>query len=105
MIKLRTKKMKQTIDTLEKIAGPLNLGSLLHAIRVGEELSQVEFSKLLGISKQNLCDIENGRRFVSPKKAEEFAKKTGHSSTQFVRLCLQDILKRDGISFGVELVS
>lgn len=31
------------------------LGDYLLAIRQGEELTQVEFSKQLGISKQNLC--------------------------------------------------
>ncbi len=88
-----------------QISDPLTLGRLLHAIRVGEDMSQVAFAELLGISKQNLCDIEHGRRFVSPKMANEFAKKTGYSSAQFIRLCLQDMLKRDGIKFEVELVA
>ncbi len=68
-------------------------------------MAQVKFAALLGISKQNLCDIEHERRFVSPKMAENFAKKTGYSSNQFVRLCLQDMLKRDGIPYEVELVA
>ena len=74
---MRSKHMQHTIDILEAISGPLTLGNLLHSIRVGEEMSQVEFASLLGISKQNLCDIEHERRFVSPKIAQEFAKKTG----------------------------
>ncbi len=98
-------KMRNTVDFLRDIAGPLTLGNLLHSIRLGEELSQVEFAFKLGISKQNLCDIEHERRFVSPKMAEEFSKRTGYSSAQFVRLCLQDMLKRDGIHYEVELVA
>ena len=102
---MRRKKMQQTLDTLESISGPLTLGSLLHSIRMGEETSQVEFAARLEISKQNLCDIEHGRRFISPKMAEGFSKKLGYSSAQFVRLCLQDMLKRDGIDYEVELAA
>jgi plasmid maintenance system antidote protein VapI len=71
---------------------------------MGEETSQVEFAELLGISKQNLCDIEHGRRTVSPKMAAAFAKKTGYSTSQLVRLCLQDMLNKDGMKYVVDLV-
>ncbi len=78
---------------LEKLMGEkLTFSSLLHSIRLGEELTQTEFANILGISKQYLCDIEKGRRFVSPKTAVEFAEILGLSEAQFVRLCLQDIL-------------
>ncbi len=100
---MRSKKTQNTIEKLEAIAGPLTLGSLLQSIRLGEGMTQVELANLLGISKQNLCDIEHERRFISPKMAEEFAKKTGYSPAQFIRLCLQDMLKRDGIEYEVEL--
>ena len=100
---MKKSKTQATIDILEKYTGPLTLGSLLLSIRQGEELSQVEFAQLLGVSKQYLCDIEHERRFVSPKASEEFAKKLGYSSEQFVRLCLQDLLRRDGFDYSVEL--
>lgn len=66
-------------------------------------MSQVEFSKLLGISRHNLCDIEHGRRFISPKMASHFANKLGYSEKQFVRLCLQDMLNREGLSLVVDI--
>ena len=78
------------------------MGDYLLAIRQGEELSQINFAKRLGISKQNLCDVEHSRRFISPKLAAEFANKLGYSSRHFVCLCLQDILDRDGLSLTVE---
>jgi transcriptional regulator with XRE-family HTH domain len=93
-----------TLKALEAISGKkLTLGNLLSAIRQSETLSQVEFALNLGISKQYLCDIEHGRRFVSPKMAVEYAKKLGYSPHQFLRLCLQDIIRRDGIHFTVEV--
>lgn len=88
---------KKLIDKLESIAGErLTLGSLMRSIRLGEELTQDDFSSLLGLSRQNLCDIEKGRRIISPKMAATFSKKLGYSQDQFIRLCLQDLLERDG---------
>ena len=66
-------------------------------------MSQIEFAKMLGISKQNLCDVERGRRFVSLKAAARFAKKLGYAPDQFIRLALQDLVNREGIAFIVEV--
>ena len=73
------------------------------AIRQGEEMSQVEFAKQLGITRQYLCDIEHGRRSVSPKMAAEYAEILGYSKNQFVRLCLQDLLDRDGLAMTIDV--
>ncbi len=85
------------------IHSKLTLGNLLLAIRQGEELSQVEFAKLLKVSKQYLCDIERGRRFISPRAAAEFAKKLGYSQKQFVRLCLQDWIDRENLHLKIDV--
>ena len=70
----KKKSKDDALEVLEDLAGEkLTLGSFLHAIRKGEDLTQVEFAKVLNISKQDLCDIERGRRFVSPKAAARFA--------------------------------
>ena len=99
-----TNKSKEALDYLESLIGKKpTLGDYLSAIRQGEELSQVNFAKLLGISRQNLCDIEHNRRFISPKMAAEFADKLGYSKKQFVRLCLQDLLNREGLALAVEV--
>jgi len=95
---------KESLNYLESLIGKKpTLGDYLLAIRQGDELSQVVFAKQLGISRQNLCDIEHNRRFVSPKMASEFADKLGYSGKQFVRLCLQDLLNRDGIDLSVDV--
>lgn len=100
---MSTNKKSDAMEYLEKLAGKLTLPKLIMSIRQGEELSQVEFAKMLGISRQYLCDIEHGRRFVSPKAAATFAKKLGYSPQQFVRLCLQDLVNRDGLKLKINV--
>jgi transcriptional regulator with XRE-family HTH domain len=98
------KKPSEALKFLETLTGSkLTLANLLLAIRQGEEMSQVEFAKLLGISRQYLCDIEHGRRSISPKAAAGIAKKLGYSQQQFVRLCLQDLVDRDGLKLKIDV--
>ncbi len=99
-----TKKSQESLDYIASLTGSkLTLGNLLLAIRQCEEMSQVDFAKQLGVSRQNLCDIEHCRRFVSPKMAAEYADKLGYSKNQFVRLCLQDLLDRDQLRMTVDI--
>jgi transcriptional regulator with XRE-family HTH domain len=99
-----TKDTQETLGYLENLMGQkLTLGSFILAIRQGEELSQVEFAKTLGVSRQVLCDIERGRRMISLKKAAEYADLLGYSRKQFVRLCLQDMIDRDHLGLVVEI--
>ena len=99
-----TKKSKDSLKYISSLTGiKLTLGEMLRSIRQCEQISQVNFSKQLNISRQNLCDIEHGRRFVSPKVAAAYANKLGYSESQFVRLCLQDLLDRDGINLAVDV--
>ena len=97
---------EKTQETLEKISGKkLTLANTIWAIRECEEMTQTDFAKLLGVSRQYLCDIEKGRKAVSPKFAEEFAIRLGYSCEQFVRLALQDELRRDGLKYEIELTT
>lgn len=96
-------KYKDAYTVLEAKVGPLNLGMLLNALRLCEEMSLAEFSKKLGITVSHLCDIEKRRKAVSPERAAKFAKILGRSKEQFVRLALQDILDHAGIKMKVQL--
>lgn len=99
-----TKNTLDTLRSLETVMGEkLTLGSFILSVRQGEELSQVEFARILGVSRQILCDIEHGRRIISPKKAAEYADLLGYSKKQFVRLCLQDMIDRDHLGLVVEI--
>ena len=90
-------------EYLEKELGRLTLGRTLRSIRLGEEESQTDFAKKLGVSVQYLCDLEHNRKIVSPKKAKNFAEIVGYSQEQFIALAIQDSLEHDGIHMLVEL--
>ena len=99
-----SKTTQKTLKALEGVAGEkLTLGSFVQCIRECEEMSQVAFAKRLGISRQYLCDIERGRRVISPKLAASLGSKIGHSQDQMVRLALQDSINKSGLPYEVEL--
>ena len=98
------KKNQRLLKELEKTSKkPLTLGNLLWSIRKGEEWTQVEMAEKLAVSKQYICDIENGRRIISPKMAAGYAQKLGYAENQFVRLSLQDMLNKDALPFKVNV--
>ena len=99
-------KRTRAVDFLQDlVGGPLTLGDLLHSIRRGEDMSQVEFARQLGLSRSHLCDIEKGRKAVSPRRSAEFARRLGYSERQFVQLALQDQIQDAGLDFEVQLVA
>ena len=79
----------------------LSFGEFLKVHRLGEELSQARFAKLLGISKQRLCDIEHDRFTVSIKLAKQVAKKLDLPPEWLAKLALQDQIKKEGLSLKV----
>jgi transcriptional regulator with XRE-family HTH domain len=87
----------------ERAGGPLTLGMLLTAIREGEEMSQTDFAAELGISRSHLCDIEKGRKTVSPARAAQFARTLGYGEKQFVRLALQQLVDQAGLGLSVHV--
>jgi transcriptional regulator with XRE-family HTH domain len=97
------KKKSDAMQFLDNLVGELTFGRLIEAMRQAEEMSQVDFAKKLGISKQHLCDIEKGRKFVSPERAAKFSKVLGHSEQSFVALALQDIVNQGGLKLKVSV--
>jgi transcriptional regulator with XRE-family HTH domain len=79
----------------------LTVGGALEALREADDLSQVEMARRLGVTRQHLCDIEKGRRLVSPGRAAGFARKLRHSQALFIRLAVQDQLSSEGIEARV----
>ena len=89
---------------LEALMGEaLTLGAALSGLREADGVSLAEFAKLLGVSRSHLCDIEQGRRTVSPERAARFAQALRQSETQFVRLALQDQLRAAGLKLTVNV--
>ena len=103
MRKARGRK-SEAMKRLEKIArGPLTLGRAIESIRKGEELSQDECAKKLGISKSHVCDVEKGRKSVSPERAAKWARALGYPESVLVRLAIQSELDAAGLKYKVEI--
>ena len=101
-----TKKSKDySASNLEQriLGGPLTLGAAVEGLRVGEEFTQAGFARKLGVSRQYLCDVEKGRRLVSPAQAAKFAKAFGHPPNVLVRLALQDAVRASGFILTVRV--
>jgi antitoxin HigA-1 len=91
-------------DLEERIlGGPLSFGAAVEALRIGDEFSQAAFARKLGFSRQYLCDVEKGRRLVSPQQAARFAKAFGHPPNVLVRLALQDAVRAGGLKLKVSV--
>ena len=97
-------KKSSTRKFLEKLTGgPVTLGKLIEAIRLGEEVSQAEFAKRLKISRSHLNDIEKGNKACSPERAARFARALGHSEERFVELALQSLVDEAGLKLRVAI--
>jgi|SRR5579871_257206 len=87
------------------IDGRISLGALVEAIRLGEGETQAAFAARLGVTRSHLCDVEKGRKVVSPERAARFARLLGYSAEQFVRLALQDAIDRAGLRYTVQVTA
>ena len=101
---MSTERERRTRRALEKIAGgPPSLAMAIRATREGIEMSQADFARKLGVTRSYLCDLEKNRKTISPAQAARFARVLGYSEKQYVRLALQDSLRRAGLSYTVEI--
>ena len=99
-----TKNSQQTTEALEQLTGgPLTLPKVLLSLRLSDKISQSEFARMLGISRQQLCDIEKGRRQVNLDKAAEFAEALGYPKAHFVKLALQSLVEDAGLNLRVDV--
>lgn len=89
--------------SLEKLLGPLTFGECLANIRHDQELTLGAFAAQLDISRQNLSDIEKGRKGVSVTRAIEWARELGHPEKLFAQLVLQDELRKAGANWTVKV--
>jgi transcriptional regulator with XRE-family HTH domain len=101
---MSTKKKSDATQFLEKLTGgPLTMGELLRALRKSEGRTQEEFASYLEITKQHICDIEKGRKLVSPSRAALFAKRLGQPAAFFIQVALQEELRNAGLKIKVRV--
>jgi len=96
---------KSYFEKLEKLYGPLTFGGLLKAWRDAEDISQTAFARKVGLSVQNLNDLEKGRRIPTPTRAARIAKKLGLPEMGMIQLALRDSLTKEGFKYNVKLAS
>lgn len=82
---MSTKIKKVGLAEIEKRYGPLT------------------FAKLLKISKQNMNDLERGRKIPSIRRAVQIARKIGLMEDLMVQLVLQDQVRREKLNFVVSV--
>lgn len=97
------KRKSYGLKDLEKRLGKLTVGEFLHTWRTTEDMTLKAFGKLVGLSIANLCDIEKGRKGVSPEKAEQIAKVIGVPPALLVRLSIEESLRAAGLNYKVEI--
>lgn len=103
---IRKNEKSEAVKFMEKVTGgPLTFARLIRAIRLCDEQTLAQFSKRLGISRQHLCDIEKGRKLVSPGRAIRFAKTLGYPDHLFVQLSLQAQLDEAKIPLIVDILA
>lgn len=98
-----TTKNKSYFEKLEKKYGQLTFGGTLKAWREAEDLSQTHFAKKIGLSTQNLNDLEKGRRIPTPTRAAKIAKRLGLPEMGLIQLALRDSLAKEGFKFEITL--
>jgi transcriptional regulator with XRE-family HTH domain len=81
----------------------MTFGKMIESLRVCDEFTQAQMARRLGISRAHLCDIEKGRRVVTPEKAAAFADALGYSKNQFVAQAIEDSLRRIGLRLKVAI--
>jgi DNA-binding XRE family transcriptional regulator len=90
---------------LEADFGPLYFSDLLRSHRLGEELTQVDLAKKLKVSKQKICDYENGRRLPSMETIVKWAKKLKEPHEIWVKAYLQQLVDDANLTLRVEIKS
>lgn len=99
-----TTKKSKTVKLLEEIlGGPITFGDMVWSSRLSLEMSQAELGEVIGVSRSYICDIEKGRRTVSPERAAAIAEALGMSPTLFVQQSIQDAVDRAELGLKVSI--
>lgn len=91
------------IESLEKRFGPMTVALFIKAFREADGISQTEYAKKLKISRANLCDIEKGRKLISPQRASKIAKILKVPESTLLKLSIQDSLRQARLNYQIQL--
>jgi transcriptional regulator with XRE-family HTH domain len=99
-------KKNNVIDALEATKSTwdkMTFGGLIRALRMSDEVSQVELAKKLDVSKQFLSDVEHNRKEVGIDFAKKIASTLGYSIEPLLELLIKQQLKRYRLNYTVEI--
>lgn len=91
---------KENVDALQflkKRRGPLTLGKTLKADRLALEMTQEEVAQKIGVTRQAIYGFESERDFPSYKTLKKIAKVFKMDMDSYVRLMVQDLMRKKGI--------
>ena len=100
---MTTESVKITSPELQALVDELTFGGLLKAQRQTEGLSQVAMAERLSISRQRLCDIEQGRRLPNLDSVIEIASKAGLEVIVAISLAVEEQLRKRNLPYKVRL--
>ncbi|MEO1483746.1 MAG: helix-turn-helix transcriptional regulator [Myxococcota bacterium] len=87
----------------EEQSGSTVFGQFLDSVRRTAKLNRTQFAERLGISRQHLWVIENGRQGVTPQRAARFARRLGGQESSFVEAALQAMVENAGLDYQVKV--
>jgi antitoxin HigA-1 len=96
-------KIYDALTEISRLQDQVSFGELIRSMRLCDDISQGELARRLGISKQHLSAIENGKKAVSPVRAAKFAEALGYPVDQFVIAAIEDELREAGIAINFDL--
>ena len=85
-------------EATKEIRKTKTLGKVMKAFRETQGISQCQLADRIGVSKQFLSDIENDRKNIGVPFIRKFAEELGFSPESFIRIYVQDFLKKAGLS-------
>lgn len=91
---------KDNVDALEFLKrnrGPLSLGRALKADRLANDLTQEGLATKVGVTRQAIYGFESERDFPSYKTLKKIAKVFKMDEASYVRLLVQDLMRKKGI--------
>ncbi|MEL6544934.1 MAG: helix-turn-helix transcriptional regulator [Myxococcota bacterium] len=83
--------------------GSTVFGKFLDTVRKRTQLNRTQFAERLGISRQHLWVIENGRQGVTPQRAARFARRLEENESSFVEAALQAMVENAGLTYEVRV--
>ena len=105
---MTTKKSNEsTVDGVkwaQKILVNIPFGEFLRSMRESDEITQTELARILGVTRQFINGIEQGRKDVSLKLAREIAIALGYSPLIFAKILLRSQLHDAGFDCEVKLI-